>query len=382
MIRQAVLAVPSTAEAVAKVAGLPLVRRNLLALARVGVERVAVTSDAPEVRAALADAPIEVVETAALFGPRLVVPCDHVFEPELVARALAAELEPDETRLGPSGLKLCSGPDAQPGRSLDGGPGRALPCRTPAERRATERALFAALRKPVDGPVSRWLNRYLSLAVTRLLLDTRVTPNQMTVVATLIGVAGVAAVFSSTWAGVGVGAVLVQLQSILDGCDGEIARLKFQASPFGAWLDNVLDDLVNAAFGLALGVAAAALLGQPLWKWFGWFSAGAFAIYYGVVYAQLALVHRTGNPFAFRWWFQTSADLGQELGAGGGGARLAAALRSLARRDVFLLCFMLLALVRLPQVAVVWYTTLGAGYLVLSVLHIAKGGVPRVEPAS
>src|SRR5262249_8002197 len=201
--------------------------------------------------------------------------------------------------------------------------------------------LFGGLRKPVDGPVSRWLNRYLSLAVTRLLLDTKVTPNQMTLVATAFGVAGVAAVFSATWTGVAVGAVLVQAQSILDGCDGEIARLKFQASPFGAWLDNVLDDLVNAAFGLALGVASAELLGQPVWKWLGIFAAAAFCCYYALVYAQLALVHRTGNPFAFRWWFQSSAD----PSAGG---RVAGALRALARRDVFLLGFMVLVLARLP----------------------------------
>src|SRR5262249_21910789 len=184
-----------------------------------------------------------------------------------------------------------------------------LPCSTPSERRAAERKLFQSLRKPVDGPVSRWINRSLSLSVTRLLLDTDVTPNQMTIVATVFGVAGVAAVLSSTWTGVAVGAVLVQLQSVLDGCDGEIARLKFQTSTFGAWLDNVLDDLVNASFGLALGIAAAALLGQPIWRWLGIFAAGAFAVYYAVVYAQLALVHHTGNPFAFRWWFQTSRGL-------------------------------------------------------------------------
>jgi phosphatidylglycerophosphate synthase len=255
------------------------------------------------------------------------------------------------------------------------------PCRTPAERKEAERLLLQSLRKSVDGPVSRWLNRPLSLAVTRLLLDTNVTPNQMTVVATLIGVCGVAAVLSSTWTGVAVGAILVQLQSILDGCDGEIARLKFQASPFGAWLDNVLDDIVNAAFGLALGIATAHLLGDPLWRWLGVFSAAAFAIYYAVVYAQLAFVHKTGDPFAFRWWFQTSADLGAELAtARGGRARLGSALRALARRDVFLLAFMILALVRLPQVAVVWYAVLGAAYLALSLLHLAKGGL-KAEPA-
>ena len=328
MLRQAVLLVPSTEAALARVAGLPLVRRNVLALARAGVTRVHVASDDVAVRAAVADLS---VDEAAPDGPALEVPCDRIFF----------------------------------------GDGDLPSCRTPDERRAAERRLFAGLRKPVDGPVSRWINRYLSLAVTRLLLDTEISPNQMTVVATIIGVAGVAAVFSATWTGVAVGAVLVQLQSILDGCDGEIARLKFQASAFGAWLDNVLDDLVNAAFGLALGVASAELLGQPIWRWLGIFAAGAFAVYYAVVYAQLHFVHRTGNPFAFRWWFQKTADLGSELG----GSSVVGALRSLARRDVFLLAFMVLALARLPQVAVAWYALLGAAYLGLSLVHLAKGGL-------
>jgi len=34
---------------------------------------------------------------------------------------------------------------------------------------------------------------------------------------------------------------LAQLSSIIDGCDGEIARLKLVGSKYGGWLDQVLD---------------------------------------------------------------------------------------------------------------------------------------------
>jgi len=46
--------------------------------------------------------------------------------------------------------------------------------------------------------------------------------------------------------------VLAQVSSIVDGCDGEIARLKFQASNFGGWYDAVLDRYADAflLFGL------------------------------------------------------------------------------------------------------------------------------------
>jgi phosphatidylglycerophosphate synthase len=380
MLRQAVLTIPSTETALARVAGLPLVVRNARALVRAGARHVVLGPCEPEVIAAL-DAVGFATFPRRDDAPALEVPCDRVFEPALAARALAAEVRPDERRESDTGIAVVGGPAAAPGRPLELGPGLWAPCTTPAERREAERRLLAALRKPVDGPVSRWVNRPISLSVTRLLLDTRVTPNQMTLVATAIGVLGIWAVLTSTWPGVALGAVLVNAQSILDGCDGEIARLKFQSSPLGAWLDNVLDDLVNAGFGFALGVASANLLGQPLWRWLGAFAAGAFGVYYAVVYAQLALRHHTGDPFAFRWWFQTSADLGAELGAGGAGARTAAALRALARRDVFLWAFMLLALARLPQVAVAWYAVLGAVHLGLSLVHLARGGLPA-EAAS
>jgi phosphatidylglycerophosphate synthase len=49
-----------------------------------------------------------------------------------------------------------------------------------------------------------------------------------------------------------VGGILAQFSSIIDGCDGEVARLKFQATAFGGWFDAVLDRYADAflLFGL------------------------------------------------------------------------------------------------------------------------------------
>ena len=49
-----------------------------------------------------------------------------------------------------------------------------------------------------------------------------------------------------------IGAILAQFASVLDGCDGEIARLKFQDTEFGGWFDAVLDRYADAflLFGL------------------------------------------------------------------------------------------------------------------------------------
>ncbi len=219
----------------------------------------------------------------------------------------------------------------------------------------------------------------MSLSVTRLIIKTGVTPNQMTVVATIIGVLGVWFVFRATWAWVAIGSTLVQLQSVLDGCDGEIARLKFLSSKFGEWLDNVLDDLVNASYGLALGYASAEMFDQPIFKWLGTGAAIAVMVYNLVVYYQLARRHGTGNPAAFRWWFQkTDIDLTREFGGAGLATRVLAVAHSLSRRDVFLFIFMWLAIARLPHVAVVWYAVLCAIYLVMSMIHLLAGGMPSL----
>lgn len=334
-----------------RIAGLTILKRNILTLGRAGIRRIVVVGDGLD--GVLKDrdyeeAGIEVtaaqeVKIAESFA---VASCEVLYD--------AAEVE----------------------QALLDGASRELPSRfdvrTAEGRRLAEESLYRALRKPVDGWVSRHINRYLSLAVTRRLVDRDVTPNQMTIVATLIGAVGVWCVLRQTFMGVALGAVLVQLQSILDGCDGEIARLKFQSSKAGAWLDNVLDDVVNMSYGAALGIASAKLFGNPLYAWLGIGAAGAFTFYNLLVYAQLALVHRTGNPFAFRWWFQKDdADLAATLGGGGWPNRIGELVRSLARRDVFLLAFMILAIMRLPQVAVLWYAVLGAGNLAMTVMHLA-----------
>jgi choline kinase/phosphatidylglycerophosphate synthase len=252
---------------------------------------------------------------------------------------------------------------------------------TPGARERADRELIRRLRKPVDGLVSRTINRRVSLAITARLIGTRITPNQMTVVANAIGALGVYFVWCGSWGTLALGAFLVQMQSILDGCDGEIARLKFSGSRMGEWLDNVLDDAVNVAYGLALGVASTKLLGNPVYTWLGVVGAVAFTIYNLGVYTQLALVHRTGNPFAFKWWYQTgTGDLGAMLARPGLGNRIGQILRGLSRRDLFLFAFMLLAFARLPQLATLWYTAIALGYAAQMVVHLAAGGLRAHAP--
>ena len=108
--------------------------------------------------------------------------------------------------------------------------------------------------KDTEGFMSRNVERKLSLAVSRLLAGTRVTPNAMTLVSVAVGLAGAWFLLSAAASQQTIGAVLFLLHSILDGCDGELARLKFQESRFGGVLDFWGDNIVHVAIFAAMGM--------------------------------------------------------------------------------------------------------------------------------
>jgi choline kinase/phosphatidylglycerophosphate synthase len=122
-----------------------------------------------------------------------------------------------------------------------------------------ERSLLAQLKKPTDGPISRHVNRPASVTISRYLANTSVTPNQISLFCFVVSVVAAGLfVMQSYWALV-TGAVLAQFASIVDGCDGELARLKFSESDFGGWFDAVLDRYSDAflLLGLTLHVFSA-----------------------------------------------------------------------------------------------------------------------------
>ncbi len=127
-----------------------------------------------------------------------------------------------------------------------------------------ERWLLQGLVKDTEGFMSKHVERKISLAVTRRLVDTDMTPNQMTAVSVTIGVVGALFFLSSAPAYQLIGALLFLLHSILDGCDGEIARLKYLESRFGGlldfWGDNAVHSAVFVCIGLGWWMADRALL--------------------------------------------------------------------------------------------------------------------------
>ncbi|HHW06415.1 MAG TPA: NTP transferase domain-containing protein [Clostridia bacterium] len=115
-----------------------------------------------------------------------------------------------------------------------------------------EKMLLNALIPSKDGFISKNLNRRFSLPITRQLAKTKVTPNQITFLSLVVAAASALAFgLGRPWAG----GLLAQFCSILDGVDGEIARLKFLQNKFGALFDAVLDRYADymIVFGMVYG---------------------------------------------------------------------------------------------------------------------------------
>jgi len=117
-----------------------------------------------------------------------------------------------------------------------------------------EDALISQLRnKPNDGPVSRYLNRPLSIRISKLLVRFPITPNVISILSFLLSLiaAGLFA-FGKNYISLLIGGLITHIASVIDGCDGEIARLKFMKSKYGGWLDAMLDRYADAflLFGL------------------------------------------------------------------------------------------------------------------------------------
>ena len=124
---------------------------------------------------------------------------------------------------------------------------------TPEALREAERRLMRDQgRKTRDGPVSRHLNRPASRWLSRYLVRTAVTPNQVSLASWILSCVAAGLMALGGYPALAVGGVLAQLASITDGCDGEIARLKHSQSEFGGWFDAVLDRYADAVllFGL------------------------------------------------------------------------------------------------------------------------------------
>lgn len=265
------------------VAGLPLLRRIVLAAGRAGYGRVLVGRGLGEALPLLAGTSAEALTAHGPIpplSPRRVV----LLSANVIPRAswlrglLEMPIEPDQLHVDGASAAVIEVKAPQRvaavaserggmveavaalrvvfetvDRAID--PAGRFRLASPRDTAAAEAWLLRGLMRPTEGFMSRHLERRLSLAITRRLVATRITPNMITTVSLAIGLAGAPFFLSSAPVYQLAGALLFLVHSIVDGCDGELARLKFLESRLGAALDFWGDNLVHVVvFGcMAVG---------------------------------------------------------------------------------------------------------------------------------
>jgi len=149
--------------------------------------------------------------------------------------------------------------------AFDAGPDFCETVTSKASAKRAERYLIGTARKPTDGFFSRNFNRYISTFLTRQLLKINVSPMEISVVVLFVGL------LSGWFEGRGgyrnavLGAFLFELASIIDGCDGENARLTFRSSKLGGTLDVAGDALIFVFFFMNLPIGLYRSTWNNLW---------------------------------------------------------------------------------------------------------------------
>ncbi len=187
---------------------------------------------------------------------------------------------------GPSGLPCRAGADAEGMILPEAGLVRTLGRQTEAD----------------DGFMARHVDRRISRFFSSRLARTAISPNQITIAGMTIGLVG--AFFLSLpdhWSQV-FGALLFVFCVIVDGVDGEVARLKLMETTFGHTLDIVTDNIVNVAVFVCIAIGLYRHTGNPLYLrallfLMGGFALAAVAVYYCILKRNAGEIRQSSRSF-------------------------------------------------------------------------------------
>ncbi|MCR4410156.1 MAG: CDP-alcohol phosphatidyltransferase family protein [Candidatus Saccharicenans sp.] len=209
--------------------------------------------------------------------------------------------------------------------------------------------LLQTARKPQDGLVARLINRRISLFLTKYFLYLNIHPIAQSIITFAVGL------LSVFFVGYGQqllvpGGILFELASIIDGCDGENARLTYRMTRTGQALDITADAVTFVSFFVALPVGLYRTYGEKIWLYLGAFALASMVTFYlqlinyarktGLGYNIVAVVKEVEASRNLPQ-FQTAID------------RLAASLAFIYRRDFFSTAAFILIVAGLARPAMV-----------------------------
>ena len=107
-----------------------------------------------------------------------------------------------------------------------------------------------------DSPIiDRYIIRKISGFITGLLVKTSVTPNQVTIISLILGIASAAFFSHGAHTYTIIAGLFYFISTVFDQCDGEVARYKQMTSDFGKTFDIIVDSIVNATITIGITIA-------------------------------------------------------------------------------------------------------------------------------
>ena len=227
------------------------------------------------------------------------------------------------------------------------------------------------MSKPQDGFVSRFFNRPISRRITSVLLKFPIHPSTWTMSICVLPLIASVFLVRGDYVSIVIGAAIFQVFSILDGCDGEIARAKNLESKLGERLDYFCDFIASLLYVLTLGLGL---------------HRSSEGIVCAVLITANELLLRAGKsqtavaPSAsHESFYARHRTMIGHSGLLNLGERFVWWLFQLTKRDMAILVFLLLALLGLAQwILHLWVTVAGVS-LVLSALALIRASSARDE---
>ncbi|MBA2585326.1 MAG: CDP-alcohol phosphatidyltransferase family protein [Chthoniobacterales bacterium] len=212
-----------------------------------------------------------------------------------------------------------------------------------ADIRMSEQIFLRRVGKPQDGIVSKFINRPLSRPITRLLLKFPIAPTTWTLSISALPFLSCVLLLRGDYAGILIGVAVYQLSSMLDGCDGEIARAKYLESKRGGRVDDFCDLMGGFFFMTGLGFGLGHAHGSAFYAvegilWVLIMAANEFLLRIAKLETNLGSTDLTGALYP------RHRQLIEHSGVLFFGERFVWWLLQLTKRDVGILFFLVLAL--------------------------------------
>ena len=186
-------------------------------------------------------------------------------------------------------------------------PGFLCAASTKEQRQEATKMVLASVGKPMlhSGLASVLLLQPIAKVINRPLCHTPFTPNQITILGFLFGLASLPLLWDGSRAKVILAVSLLMVGNILDQIDGQLARIKFLFSSYGEKLDHHLDGVMKALLFVPMGTGIAHLTGQQIWIALGWLGAVSHVIFAGtMIYYVRRFGGKNGVSSNFRFWYK------------------------------------------------------------------------------